>query len=74
MNFNKDLNVLTITADLKAGEMKFRANQNWDFNYGGSNGDLEAGGDNIPVAEAGNYTVTLNFNEPGEVTYTLTKN
>ncbi|MFC3881708.1 SusE domain-containing protein [Algoriphagus namhaensis] len=74
MNFNKDLNVLTITADLKAGEMKFRANQNWDFNYGGSDGDLEAGGDNIPVAEAGNYTVTLNFNEPGEVTYTLTKN
>ncbi|MHA7128248.1 SusF/SusE family outer membrane protein [Algoriphagus namhaensis] len=74
MNFDKDNNVLTIKTDLKAGAFKFRANQNWDFNYGGSNGELEAGGDNIPVAEAGNYTITLNFNMPGEVTYTMTKN
>lgn len=74
MQFNRDLNVLTITTDLKQGEMKFRANQNWDFNYGGANGELEAGGANIPVAEAGNYTVTLDFNTPGEVKYTLTKN
>ncbi|MDN3203367.1 SusF/SusE family outer membrane protein [Algoriphagus sediminis] len=74
MNFDRDENVLTITADLNAGEMKFRANQNWDYNYGGADGELTAGGDNIPVAEAGNYTITLNFTEPGEVTYTLTKN
>ncbi len=74
MNFDKDANVLTITADLNAGEMKFRANQNWDYNYGGSDGMLEAGGDNIPVAEAGNYTITLSFTEPGEVSYTMTKN
>ena len=74
MNFNKDLNVLTITTDLKAGEMKFRANQSWDFNLGAKDGVLIKDGDNIPVGEAGNYTVTLNFNVPGEVTYTLTKN
>lgn len=74
MNFNKDLNVLTITADLNAGAMKFRANQAWANNLGGSDGNLEPDGDNISVAEAGNYTITLNFTEPGEVTYTLTKN
>lgn len=74
MQFDRELNVLTITTDLNQGEMKFRANQNWDFNYGGANGELEVGGANIPVAEAGNYTVTLDFNTPGEVKYTLTKN
>lgn len=74
MQFNRDLNVLEITTDLKQGNIKFRANQNWDFNYGGANGELEAGGADIPVAEAGNYTVTLDFNTPGEVKYTLTKN
>ncbi|TFV97332.1 SusF/SusE family outer membrane protein [Algoriphagus kandeliae] len=74
MKFDRDENVLTITTDLKAGEMKFRANQDWGFNYGGSNGELSEGGPNIPVAEAGNYTVTLDFRTPGEVKYTLTKN
>ncbi|MEN2282565.1 SusE domain-containing protein [Algoriphagus sp. SE2] len=74
MNYDKDLNVLTITTDLNAGEMKFRANKSWDFNLGPKEGALVKDGDNIPVAEAGNYTVTLNFNVPGEVSYTLTKN
>ncbi|NVJ87082.1 MAG: SusE domain-containing protein [Algoriphagus sp.] len=74
MSFNRDENVLTITTDLKAGEMKFRANQDWGFNYGGSNGELTADGPNIAVSEAGNYTVTLDFRTPGEVKYTMTKN
>ena len=65
---------MTITTDLKAGKFKFRANKNWDFNYGGSNGELTAGGADIDVATEGNYTITLNFNVPGEVSYTLTKN
>jgi hypothetical protein len=74
MNFNKDLNILTITTDLAVGEMKFRANQSWDYNFGPKDGAMIKDGDNIPVAEAGNYTITLNFNIPGEVSYTLTKN
>jgi hypothetical protein len=73
MNFNKDLNVLTITTDLKAGKFKFRANKNWDFNYGGSNGKLTVNGADITVADAGKYTITLNFKTPGEVSYTIVK-
>lgn len=74
MNFNKDLNVLTITTDLKVGEMKFRANQSWDFNLGPKDGVLVNGGDNIKIEAAGNYTITLDFKKPGEVSYTMTKN
>ncbi|GMQ29886.1 SusE domain-containing protein [Algoriphagus confluentis] len=72
--FDKATNQLKITADLKVGAFKFRANNNWDFNYGGSNGELEAGGDNIAIGEAGNYTITLYFGPEGIATYTLTKN
>ena len=46
---------------LTAGEMKFRLNNGWDTNFGdnGNNGSLEPGGDNIPIAEAGNYKITF---------------
>lgn len=74
MNFNKDLNVLTITTDLKAGKFKFRANKNWDINFGGADGKLTVNGADIPVAEAGKYTITLDFKNPGAVSYTLVKN
>lgn len=63
--------VFTATLDLTAGELKFRANDGWDVNYGGSLGALTPGGDNIAISEAGNYTVTLNtMTKVG----TLTKN
>lgn len=44
------------------GEMKFRANNAWDVNYGddGADGTIEAGGANINVS-AGTYNVTLNL-------------
>jgi len=74
MNFNKDLNVLTITTELKKGEFKFRANQSWDNNLGPKNGVLVKDGDNIPVADSGNYTITLDFKIPGVVSYTISKN
>ena len=47
---------------LKAGEMKVRLNSGWDVNFGGSNGNLVSGGDNIKVT-AGTYLVTVNFND-----------
>jgi hypothetical protein len=72
--FDKATNSLKITADLKAGEFKFRANNNWDNNFGGNNGELSAGGPNIAVAAAGNYTITLTFVAAGKVTYTVVKN
>jgi hypothetical protein len=54
-------NTWTITTTLNAGEIKFRANNGWDINYGGSGGNIAAGGANIAVATAGTYTITLDL-------------
>lgn len=43
---------------LTAGDMKFRANDAWDINWGGALHELVQGGDNIAV-EAGTYDVKL---------------
>jgi hypothetical protein len=72
--FDKATNSLKITADLKVGEFKFRANNSWDFNYGGSGGNLTAGGANIAIPAAGNYTITFFLGPKGEAKYTLVKN
>ena len=54
---------------LTAGEMKFRADDDWGVNLGdtGADGTLEPGGDNIGVT-AGTYNITLNTNDN---TYTI---
>lgn len=72
--FDKTTNTLKITTDLKAGAFKFRANNSWDFNFGGSGGNLTAGGDDIAIAAAGNYTITFFLGPKGEAKYTLVKN
>lgn len=59
MTFDKENGVYTWTGDLKADEIKFRANDKWDINLGGSFDNLTLGGDNINIEEAGNYTITL---------------
>ncbi|MCX2745661.1 SusE domain-containing protein [Mangrovivirga sp. M17] len=63
MTYDGQRRIWTWTGDLEVGEMKFRANDSWDLNYGdsGADGSLDAGGDNIQVTEAGNYTVTLDL-------------
>ena len=61
----------TVTLNLTAANIKFRANDGWDYNLGGSLGALTPGGSDIPVAEAGNYTITLN---PWTKVATVTKN
>jgi len=60
---------------LVAGEIKFRANDDWALDYGdtGFDGTLEEGGDNIPIDEAGNYTIVLNLETPGYA-YSIVKN
>lgn len=65
-----------ITLDLSAEEIKFRANDAWDWNYGdtGADGLLELGGDNIVVPTAGNYTVVLDLSNPRAYTYSLILN
>ena len=75
MTFDKTNLNLTITLDLVAGELKFRANDDWTLNYGKSDKDGIIGGnnDNIPVAEDGNYTVVLDLSQ-AIYTYSITKN
>jgi hypothetical protein len=63
--------VFKVTLNLVVGAIKFRANDGWDFNLGGNISALTAGGDNIAITTAGNYTVTL---DPWGLIATVTKN
>ncbi|MCM1377982.1 MAG: hypothetical protein NC097_01435 [Clostridium sp.] len=45
------------------GAFKFRMNDNWDINLGGSLSDLTTGGENIAVDEAGTYHVRLDVSK-----------
>ena len=75
MTVNIDTGNPEITLDLVAGEIKFRANDDWALNFGdtNANGSLEYGGDNIAIAEDGNYTIELIINI-ADYTYKVTKN
>jgi hypothetical protein len=57
---------------LKAGEeFKFRANDGWDINLGGTFAALEPNGANLSVAEDGTYEVVLDLsNLPYKATVT----
>lgn len=57
---------------LKAGDMKFRANDAWDINWGGALNELVQGGDNIAV-EAGTYDIALYAWCDGKAYATLTE-
>jgi len=55
--------------------LKFRANGNWNLNYGdtGANGSLEDGGTNISVPVSADYAVVLDLSHPLAYTYSLTR-
>ena len=46
-----------------AGGWKFRMNNGWDLNLGGTMDKLTGGGDNLQVGEPGVYTVTLDLSK-----------
>ncbi|SDZ91716.1 SusE outer membrane protein [Psychroflexus halocasei] len=52
---------------LTDGEIKFRQNEEWNTDFGGSNGTLAQGGDNIAVT-TGHYIITVDFKN---LTYNL---
>jgi len=74
MIYNPATGVWTITTTLKAGELKFRANDAWGINFGdnGANLSLEYDGANIAIGEGGNYEIQLILNTP-LYTYKITK-
>jgi hypothetical protein len=60
MTYNKDTGAWEATIELAADELKFRANDGWDINWGGDDVDnLTQGGPNLKIAEAGTYFVQL---------------
>ena len=56
--------------ELLDGAIKFRINEDWGTNYGGSDGNLVEGGSDITVT-VGTYRITLDFRS--SPTYTLVK-
>jgi len=78
MVFNAADGTWTVTLNLLGGkEMKFRANDGWDINFGDNSpadNKPEYGGDNIKIALDGNYTVTLDIGIAGNYSYTIKKN
>ena len=76
MTYNPTTKVWTVTLNLTAAEIKFRANDDWKINYGdkGADGILDFNSDNIKVPSAGTYTITLDLSSPRNYKYSLTKN
>ena len=82
MNYDVENNVWSVTTDLKAGALKFRANNGWDLNYGTKTsnsfqGTLVHVDDAITIPEAGNYTVTIDLSRSHDdhvYTYSVIKN
>ncbi len=76
MEYDMEEHVWTADVTLDEGPMKFRANQSWDYrDYGDDEGNfqVDAGGADIEVEEAGDYTVILNLHEP-DFSYELIQN
>ena len=72
MLFNADKQRFYVDLTLVDGTIKFRADDGWDLNWGGADGVLASGGDNIAVT-AGNYRIYVNLNDPANPTYELNK-
>ncbi|MFO7756121.1 MAG: SusF/SusE family outer membrane protein [Bacteroidales bacterium] len=76
MDYDQDSGTWHITVDLVVGEIKFRLNDGWAWNLGGTEDELYHDGPNIQISEAGNYTITLNITdfEGEEATFSIVKN
>lgn len=73
--YDEGTKLLSVTSDLSAGSFIFRANGADEIIYGDENGNMKLDASNSPIeiAEAGNYTITMNLNKP-PYKYTVTKN
>ena len=72
MQFNPEKQRFYVDLTLIDGTIKFRADDAWDVNWGGADGVLASGADNIPVT-AGDYRIYVNLNDPANPTYELNK-
>lgn len=73
MEYDPETELWTVTTTLEAKSFKFRANDGWDINVGGNLNNLVNDGDNITVAEAGTYLITLDLSDPTAYSATMVK-
>ena len=59
MTYNPETLAWEATIELAADELKFRANDGWDINWGGTVDNLTQGGANLKINEAGTYFIQL---------------
>ena len=76
MTYDPVTRLWSITTNLVAGEIKFRANDDWALNLGDNNNDgkPDINGSNIAIASAGNYTINLDLETGGNWFYSIKKN
>lgn len=70
MEYDNTTQTWNLTVNLVVGKIKFRLNDDWGTNYGGSDGNLSKNGADIAIATAGNYKISFSLVNN---TYTLTK-
>jgi len=63
MEYDPATGTWSITINLIDGDIKFRLNNAWAWNLGGTPDNLTHDGPNIPLT-AGNYTITLTITQP----------
>lgn len=73
MDYDAKTGTWKITLDLIDGEIKFRKNDGWAWNLGGTTDNLTQGGSNLAVS-AGNYTISLTIINDQTGTCTIVKN
>ena len=75
MTYNVAEGAWSITALLQPGVIKFRANDEWDLNFGDDAADaiLEEGGGDINIENAGTYKILLYIDKP-DYTYSIETN
>ncbi|MCD8257013.1 MAG: SusF/SusE family outer membrane protein [Bacteroides uniformis] len=78
MEYDTTTRLWTVVTPLLDKEFKFRANNDWEFNYGAEEGKLSelagnlvAGGQNFKVVKASPYIITLNLTNAGKYTYSM---
>ena len=73
MDYDAQSGTWKITVSLVDGEIKFRLNDGWAWNLGGTTDNLTQGGGNIAVT-AGNYTISLTIIGGSTGTFKIVKN
>ena len=57
MQYNPETRAWEAAVELVADEFKFRANDDWGINWGGSFNNLTQDGPNLKISEAGTYFI-----------------